>query len=110
MAGTFTGKSIADGQVGIAQAAIYTVPGGVIGFVKQVYCFNTNAAVQTLDFWIKRSGGTSRKFHTVTLEQNESVELLDQGETIELSAGDAIEAQTTTASAVDYVVTGVEET
>jgi hypothetical protein len=72
--------------------------------------FNTNAATQTIDVWLRRSGGSARRIHRAVIAQNESVEFLDQGETIELSAGDTIEAQTTTASAVDYIVTGVEET
>lgn len=110
MSGTFTGKSIADGQVSNAKAAIYTVGAATVGFVKQVTFYNTNAAVQTLEVWIKRSGGTSRQRRRFTLAQDESVDLLDDGESIELSTGDAIEARTTTAAAVDYMVLGVEET
>jgi hypothetical protein len=110
MAGTFTAKSIADGQVANSQTAIYTVPASRTGYVKQVTFFNTNAAAQTLIVWIKRSGGTSRKIRQFTLAQNESVDFLDDGDTLELSTGDAIEASTTTATAVDYVVMGVEET
>ena len=110
MAGTFTGKSIADGQVGIAQAPIYTVPGGVVAFLKQIHFYNLNVAVQTLDVWIKRSGGTARKQHRIVLAQNESANYLEEGDTLELSAGDTVEAVTTTAAAVDYTVLGVEET
>ena len=110
MAGTFLGKSIADGQVANSQTAIYTVPASTVAFLKQATFFNTNAAAQTLLIWLKRSGGTSRKHRTFTLAENESVDLLDSGATLELSTGDAIEASTTTAAAVDYVVMGVEET
>lgn len=110
MAGTFVAKSIADGQVANAQGAIYTVPAVTIAYVKQVTLYNTNAAAQTITIWLTRSGGTARKIRRFIIAQHESIDLLDDGDTLELSTGDKIEAQTTTATAVDYVVMGVEET
>lgn len=110
MAGTFTAKSIADGQVATSQGAIYTVPAATTAYVKQVTFYNTNAATQTLDVWLRRGAGTSRQIRRFTLAQNESIDLLDSGETLELATTDTIRAATTTATAVDYVVMGVEET
>lgn len=110
MAGTFLGKTIADGQVANSQTAIYTVPASTVAYVKQVAFFNTNAATQTLIVWIKRSGQTARKIRQFTVAENESVDLLDDGDTFQLSTGDAIQASTTTTTAVDYTVMGVEET
>lgn len=110
MAGTFAAKSIADGQVAAAEGAIYTVPASTTAFVKQVTFFSTAAGAQTLIVWIRRSGGTSRKIRQFTLAQNESVDFLDDGDTLQLSTGDAIRASTTDATSVDYVVMGVEET
>ena len=110
MAGTFIGDTIADGQVAAAEAPIYTVPASTVAYVKQVAFYNTNALSQTLDLWIKKSGGTARKLRRFVMDQHESLDLLDSGETLELSAGDAVEAATTTAGAVDFVVMGVEET
>lgn len=110
MAGTFTAKSIADGQVANSQGAIYTVPASTRAYVKQITFYNTNAATQTLGVYIKRSGGTARKIRQFSMPQNYSLDFLDDGDTLELSTGDAVEAVTTTATAVDYVVMGVEET
>ena len=106
---TYTGKSLADGQVAIAQTAIYTVPAATIAFVKQIRFFNTNAVTQLVEIWIKRSGGTARKQAQFQLDQNEAADYLEEGGTLELSAGDAILAKTGTAAAVDYMVLGVEE-
>lgn len=89
--------TVADGQVANAEGTIYTSTG--IKFVK-AYFFNTNAATQTLILWIKRSGGTARKIRQATLQQNDSY-VVDK---IRLSPGDILEASTTTATAVDYVV------
>lgn len=107
---TFTANSLADGQVAVAKGAIYTVPGGTKAYIKRVRFFNTNAVTQLLEVWLKRSGGTSRKQIQFELLQNETADFAEQSETMELSPGDQIEAATTTASAVDYIVTGVEET
>ena len=104
----FTVKSIADGQVGTSQAAIYTVPLSTVAVVTQVAFYNTNAAQQTLRVWIKRAGGTARSLRQFVLAQAESLDLLDDGDTLELSAGDAIEASTTTGSAVDFIILGNE--
>lgn len=110
MPGTFTAKTLADGQVAIAEGDIYLVPAATVGYVKQVAFYNTNAATQTLGVFIQRSGGTSRKIRQFILAQNESADLLDDGDTLELAAGDAIRAVTTTATAVNYMVMGVQET
>ena len=107
---TFTAKTIADGQLATSEGDIYLVPGATKGYVKQVTLYNTNAAQQTIYVFIKRSGGTSRCIRRFVIDQYESVDLVDDGDTLELSTGDAIRAYTTTATAVDYVVMGVEET
>jgi hypothetical protein len=105
----FFAAPLADGQLPNAQAAIYTVPGGVTAYVKQVLFFNTNAATQTIDVWIDTSG-TPRQWRRFELAQNQSASLLSEGESLQLVAGCSIQAVTTTASAVDYTITGVIET
>ena len=107
---TFTAKTIADGQMATSETNMYLVPAATKGYVKQVTIYNTNAAQQTISIFIKRSGGTSRQIRRFVLDQYESVDLVDDGDTLELSTGDAIRGLTTTATAVDYVVMGVEET
>lgn len=104
----FTGASLADGQIATTWATILA-PGGAKWVVKSLDMHSTNAASQTLETRITRSGSTARAWKRVVLEQNEMVEFLADGETLVLSDGDVLQAQTTTATAVDYTATGATE-
>lgn len=106
----FTAGTLADGQVATSVTALYTVPGATTAYLKSVTFLNTNAATQTLIVSVKRSGGTSRKVRQYTLAQNESADYIEPGSALLLSTGDAVEAITTTGTAVDYTVSGVLET
>lgn len=110
----FDSGTLAAGQVSNSQAAIYTAPSGggdVAVYVRSLSLYSTNAAAQTLKLWVKRSGGTSRRWRPrFVFAQDESAEVLDEGNVLLLSPGDAIEAETTTNNGVDYVITGVVET
>lgn len=109
MAGTFNAKVLAEGQLPTSKTALYTVPASTVAYVKLFDMLNTNAAQQTIIIYLN-TAGTSRSYGRAILEINEFASVLSDSETIELQAGDTIEAQTTTASAVDYTITGVEET
>lgn len=89
--------TLADGQVANAEGTIHTSTGQQ--YVK-AYFFNTNTTAETLTLWIKRSGGTARKIRQAVLQANDSY-VVDK---IRLSPDDILEASTTTASKVDYVV------
>ena len=104
----FSGASLSDGQVATSWGTIYG-PGAAKAIVKQVDFYNTHATTQTLELAITRSGSTRRPLYRATLAQNESMTMLDDGDVIVLSASDVLEAQTTTASAVDYTVSGATE-
>ena len=105
----FTGKVLGEGQLPTTKGTLYTVPVAAVTYVKRISFFNDNAAAQTIIVYVK-PGATSRKWRRYVLEQNEAVDLLDHGDALILEAGDTIEAQTTTATAVDYLLMGVEET
>lgn len=104
----FTGGSLADGQVAVAWGTLYG-PSGIKAILRSADFNNTNAATQTLEFAITRSGSSRRVIARVALLQYEKCELLTDGEVITLSASDVLEARTTTASAVDYTITGATE-
>lgn len=106
MAGTFTAKVLADGQVANTLTAIYTVPGSTWAYVRTMVFHNTNAATQTVELYVN-AGGTDRKLYRFQLAQNESAVVDDR---ITLEAGDIVKGQTTTAAAVNVTVHGVEET
>lgn len=109
MAGTFTAKVLAEGQLANSKGTLYTCPALTTAYVKFFSLFNTNAAGQTIIVYFK-PGATSRKAWRGVLAQNESARIIDKDETVQLEAGDLIEGETTTAAAVDYVITGIEET
>ena len=105
---SFSGTVLADGQLPSTKGTLYTVPADTVAYVKYLSLYNTNAAGQTILIYLNVSG-TSRLIRRFTLEENESADLLDEGQSLQLQAGDLIEAVTTTATAVDYVITGVAE-
>lgn len=102
------GQSLADGQVATSTGAIYTCPSSLNVRVRYITFFNTNVTSQTLNLYITRNGGTRRQLRQESIAQNADVEI---DRPISLSPGDVLEADTTTASAVDYFICGeVEET
>lgn len=103
------GQSLADGQVGTSIGTIYTCPDSIYTMLRSACFYNTNAASQTLEIYITRSGGTRRQIYNATVAQDETFHLVSNGEILSLSPGDVLEAQTTTGSAVDYVITGQVE-
>ena len=96
--------SLADGFVAIATGTIYTSAAKTI--IRNLIFCNINAAPQTINLFITRSGGTRRQIYRFILAQWESVTTLSGGGVLLLANGDIIEADTTTASAVSYVVGG----
>lgn len=103
---SMTGKLLADGQVANTEGAIYTVPASSIAYIKSVSFHNTNAATQTLILYVRNGAGSSRVVARWSLLQDETG---FYNGSIALEDGDTLRAVTTTASAVDYVITGVLE-
>jgi len=104
-----TAGSLADGQLPTTVGALYTVPASTTAIIKSFVIFNTNAATQTVNVYITRSGSTRRQLHQFSVLQNASVVVLANGETWALSTGDTIDGDTTTGTAVDYVITGATD-
>lgn len=102
-------KSLADGQVAAAKATIYTCPVGTKAYIKSVVFSNVGVATETVKFYVKRSGSSSRQFARAVLLVQESLHAVDKDSAITLSDGDVLEASTTNATSVDYLVTGAEE-
>jgi hypothetical protein len=107
---SFAGKILAQGQLPNAKGTLYTVPNNVVTYVKFINAHNIPAGgSEAVIFFTKKSGGTSRLLANGTLAAREQLRVIEKDETINLSAGDVIEGQTTTAATVDYTITGVEE-
>lgn len=102
---------LADGQITTSQADIFEVTDtGVLGLgsasINKITFFNTNAAEQTAILFVKKLSGTARKLRQFKLQENEGGEYLEPGETLRIDHGDTLQAITTTAGAVDFVVFG----
>ena len=99
-------KVLADGQLPSSKGTLYTAPSVTQVYVSMISIVNTGATAQTVTVYYKKS--TSRVLFTVDdLQQNERIEFKAG---LILDTGDLIEGVTTTASQVDYVITGVKET
>lgn len=104
----FTGDLLGEGQVAATWGAIYTST-GVVTILKSINIFNTAATSETVELRVNLSGGGTSMIARAVLEQSEYAFVLSDGETLVLGSGDALEAQTTNATSVDFVVSGATE-
>lgn len=105
---TITPKVLAEGQLATTKGTLYTVPASTTAYVKFLSVFNTSATTQTVIIYAK-PGAVSREIGRFVLAQNESARVIEKDEALTLDAGDLIEGQTTTASVVNFLITGAEE-
>ena len=98
---TYSAGTLSDGQVAATWGAVYTATGPTL--VRSIEIYNTGSTVETVAVGITRSGGTRRQIRQVLLSANEAASF---DEVYSLSTGDSLDAQTTTATQVDYVVMG----
>lgn len=105
-----TPKILADGQLPSTKAAIYTVPALTVASVKFMRLVNTTGGALTVNLYVKKSGGTSRRIAPVnySLAAGAMLDVLDGVQTLSLGAGDAIEGDASAATSVDYVINGGE--
>ena len=102
-----TPKSLATGQVAAAKATIYTVPAATQAIIRTVSFVHVAGGTQTVQLYVKESGGTSRKFSRAVITTDEFAHEEDIGT---LDPADELEAETTNAASVDYTIMGVEIT
>lgn len=101
-------KNLANGQLANSKGTIYTVPAGTDTIVKSIILVNTNTTLEYVNLYFCAAGGTSRRIipKDYALPANQSVvfeTLITMG-----TEADLIQGDTTTASKVDYVISGVE--
>ncbi len=102
---------LASGQVAATKTPIFEVlEHDVIDHtrvvVSKIRFFNTSAMLQIVKLYFTEFSGISRVVESFDLHQNKGEDFLGAGASIELKRGDAIEAETTTADAVNFFVTG----
>lgn len=109
MAGTFTIKSLADGQLAAAKGTLYTCPASTQTIIKTITLVNTDTSARDVNLYVKPSGGTSRRVIPKDMEIGIAYMMVYDDE-LTLEAGDLIEGDAAAATVVDYVINGVEET
>ena len=101
-------KSLADGQLPAATGDLYTAPASTQALIKTIKLVNTNTTAEAVDLYLTPSGGTARRIIPKNLSLGAGYLLVVDDE-LTLEAGDKIQGDTTTASMVDYTISGVEE-
>ena len=99
-------KSLADGQLPAAKGDLYTVPAGTQAIIKTITLVNTNTTAETVNLYIY-TATASRRIIPKDLSFGISY-LLVYDDEFTLEAGEKIQGDTTTASKVDYVISGVQ--
>lgn len=105
---SFAPKAIADGQLPTTLGVLFTATASIGTYVKEFTVFNNNAVNQVIETFVNRQG-VERSWRRLEIELNEQGDLLTDGETMMLEQGDTISGRTTTATAVDFIISGVEE-
>jgi len=102
-------SDLADGQVSDVLAELYSVPlTKATASVANILFFNTSATTQIIVLFYQSRFGTARQIGRFELLENERGEYVEVGDTLEMGIGDAIQAQTTTASVVNFFIFGDE--
>jgi len=107
MAGTFTIKSLADGQLAAAKATLYTCPADTQTIIKTITLVNTDSSARNVNLYVNT--GTSRRIIPQNMELGVNYCFIFDDE-LTLEAGDLIEGDASATNVVDYVINGVEET
>lgn len=101
-------KILAQGEVGTASGALYTVPGATEAIIKHIRFVNQTGAAITITIWID---GTTDPFlwlpPTTSIPANGSLEF--EG-SLALAAASVINGDTATANTITFIISGVEIT
>jgi len=101
-------KSLADGQLPATTGDLYTVPASTRALIKTIKVVNLNTTAETINLYLKPSGGTARCIIPKNLSLGAGYLLVVDDE-LTLEAGDKLQGSATTAAMVDYTISGVEE-
>ena len=102
-------KALADGQLAVAKATLYTTPASTKAIVRSIVLVNSDAVTRTVNVYVQRDGTNSRRILPKDLSLTAgAAHFFDTITTLE--AADLIEGDASAASVVDYTISGVEET
>lgn len=97
-----TPQILANGQLASSKATLFTATDNTI--IRLITAVHVAGGTQNVIFYLKKSAGTSRVIGRAQLAVDE---FAVDDEIYTLQAGDVIEGQSTNATSVDYIITGV---
>lgn len=103
MSVTITVQNVSNGQIPNPIGTIFTAT--AITYVKRVDLFNADTVTDNIQIWLQPSGGTLQQWRQLTLAMQESADLLEEGESLMLGAGDIIQALATNNNVVNFQIT-----
>ena len=105
-------KAQGDGQLPSSKGTLYTVPTATQAIIRTITLVNTSSAEVKVNLYLRLDGTNSRRILPKDMKlratQNGGMAVDDNVHTLE--AGDLLEGDAATASAVDFVIEGTEET
>ena len=104
---TITVKNLANGQLPNSAGDLYEVPASTSAIVKSIILTNTNTTTEYFTLYFLKASGTARAITPVSFALYAGAEY-PITELLTMGAGDKIRGVTTTASKVDFVISGVE--
>lgn len=107
MAGTFVTKQLANGQLGSSTATLYTTPSSTTTIIKSIVLCNTDSSTRTINLYVNT--GSDRRITPKDLSLGAG-ELFIIDEVITLEATHLIRGAASSATVVDYTISGVQET
>lgn len=100
-------KSLADGQLAAGVGDLYEAPAATQTLVKRITLVNTHSSALVVNLYFKASGITARRITPKDYSLAAGA-LLIMGDEVTLEAADKIQGSGGTASKVDFVLSGVE--
>ncbi len=104
---TITIAQLANGQLANSIGDIYTST-SCTTIIKSITLVNTNTTTESVNLYVLKSGGTARRIIPQACALVAGYQL-EFDTPLTLGSGDKIQGDTTTASKVDYVISGVTE-
>ncbi len=103
----YVSSQLANGQLANTKGTLYTVPALTVTIVKSITVVNTDSSARTINLYIKKAAGTSRRICPKDLSLGiGACYTIDDDKT--LGAGDLIEGDCSAATVADYVISGAE--
>ena len=106
---TFTIKQLANGQLPNSIGDLYTTPAVTQTIVKNIILVNTGGTAEIVNLYMLKASGTARRLIPKDCSLGAGFQLTMDDE-VTLGAGDKIQGDTTTATTVDFTISGVEQT